>query len=105
MVCSHAPIAGSSSSEAASWLPNRAGNARLIGLSRSWNSPVPAGPHRHPQRSSLAPAAPNRDRRFFTCREVITTTVRPAASKASTSVPSPRSMATSVTLFRRSDGG
>jgi hypothetical protein len=25
----------------------------------------------------LAPAAPNRDRRFFTCREVITTTVRP----------------------------
>ena len=53
-------------------------------------------------RSSLAPAAPNRDRRFFTCREVITTTVRPAASRASTSGPSPRSMATSVTLFRRS---
>jgi hypothetical protein len=53
-------------------------------------------------RSSLAPDDPYRDRRFFTCRDVITTTVRPAASKASTSAPSPRSMATSVALFLRS---
>ena len=155
MVASHAPIACSSSSAAASWLPKRARNARLIGLSRSWNSVIPAGnatarwarswlqtatrcrtrsrrartairsemvagvsgtsgrsrarsvrsvsaSTNASNRSSLAPAAPNRDRRFLTCREVITTTVRPAPSRASTSGPSPRSMATSVTLFRRS---
>ena len=35
MVRSHPPIACSSSSAAASWLPNRARKARLIGLSRS----------------------------------------------------------------------
>ena len=155
MVASHAPMACSSSPAAVSWLPNRARNARLIGLSRSWNSRVPAGnatarcarswlpaatrcatrsrrartairsetvagvsgisgrsrarsvrsvsaSTNASNRSSLAPAAPNRDRRFFTCREVITTTVKPAASRASTSGPSPRSMATSVTLFLRS---
>ena len=155
MVASHAPMACSSSPAAVSWLPNRARNARLIGLSRSWNSRVPAGnatarcarswlpaatrcatrsrrartairsetvagvsgisgrsrarsvrsvsaSTNTSNRSSLAPAAPNRDRRFFTCREVITTTVKPAASRASTSGPSPRSMATSVTLFLRS---
>ena len=74
MVASHAPIACSSSPAAASWLPKRARNARLIGLSRSWNSviaagnatarwarswlqaatrcahQVPACPYRHPQR-------------------------------------------------------
>ena len=155
MVASHAPMACSSSPAAASWLPNRARNARLIGLSRSWNSLSPAGnatarcarswlpaatrcatrsrrartairseivasasgisgrsrarsvrsvsaSTNESNRSSLAPAAPNRDRRFFTCREVITTTVMPAASSASTSGPSPRSMATSVTLLLRS---
>ena len=92
---------------------------------------VDMGPHRHPQRDGrgrigdqrpqpgpvrtqrvrqhervesvvFAPAAPNRDRRFFTCRKVITTTVRPAVSRASTSGRPPRSMATSVTLLRRS---
>ena len=155
MVASHAPIACSSSPAAASWLPERARNARLTGLSRSWNSLVPAGnatarwarswlpaatrcatrsrrartvirsemvagvpgtsgrnrarsvrsvsaSTNASNRSSSAPAAPNRDRRFFTCPEVITTTVRPAPSRASTSGPSPRSMATSVTLLRRS---
>jgi len=50
----------------------------------------------------LPPAALNRDRRFFTCRDVITTTVRPAASSAATSGPSPRSIATSPTPARRS---
>jgi len=50
----------------------------------------------------LPPAAPYRDRRFFTCREVITTTVRPAASSASTSTPSLRSIATSTAPFLRS---
>ncbi len=47
-------------------------------------------------RSSLLPADPYRDRRFFTCRGVITTTVMPAASRASTTGPSPRSIATSA---------
>jgi hypothetical protein len=43
----------------------------------------------------LLPADPYRARRFLTCREVITTTVTPAASKASTSGPSLRSIAAS----------
>ena len=116
---------------AASWLPNRARNARLIGLSSSPNSPTAAGnatarcarswlaaatrwatrslrartaarsatvagvsgisgrsrarsvrsvsaSTNESNRSSLSPADPYRDRRFLTCREVITTTVRPA---------------------------
>ena len=155
MVFSQAPIACSSSSAAASWLPKRARNARLIGLSSSQNSPTAAGnatarwarswlhaatrcatrslrartaarnvivagvsgisgrsrarsvrsvsaSTNASNRSSLAPAAPYRDRRFFICREVITTTVRPAASSAPTSTPSPRSIATSLAPARRS---
>ena len=50
-------------------------------------------------RSSLAPDEPYRDRRFLTCREPITTTVRPAASSVSASTPSPRSIATSPAPF------
>ncbi len=53
-------------------------------------------------RSSLAPADPYRDRRFFICREVITTTVSPASSSAPTSTPSPRSIAVSLTPAARS---
>jgi hypothetical protein len=48
----------------------------------------------------LLPADPYRDRRFFTCRGVITTTVTPAASRASTSGPSLRSIAASRTPAR-----
>ena len=44
----------------------------------------------------MLPADPYRDRRFLICRGVITTTVTPAASKASTTGPSPRSIATSA---------
>ncbi len=155
MVFSQAAMACSSSRAAASWLPKRARNAKLTGLSRSRNSPAAAGnatarwarswlhaatrcatrarrartaarsvrvagasgisgrsrarsvrsvsaSTNASNRSSLAPADPYRDRRFFTCREAITTTVRPAASSAATSTPSPRSIATSLTPPPRS---
>ena len=154
-VLSQPAIAFSSSRAAASWLPNRARNARLSGPSSSLNRPTAAGNATarwarswlaaatrwatrslrartaarsaivagvsgtsgrsrarsvrsvsastyESNRSSLPPAAPYRDRRFFTCREVITTTVRPAASSASTSTPSLRSIATSTAPFLRS---
>jgi hypothetical protein len=155
MVFSQPAIACSSSCPAASWLPKRSRNARLIGLPRSQNRPIAAGnatarwacswlqaatrcvtrflrartaarsarvagasgisgrsrarsvrsvsaSTNASNRSSLAPADPYRDRRFFTCREAITTTVRPAASSAATSTPSPRSIATSLTPPPRS---
>ncbi len=49
-------------------------------------------------RSSLASADPYRERRFFICREVVTTTVSPASSSA----PSLRSIAASLTPAARS---
>lgn len=49
--------------------------------------------HSRRSRSSLLPADPYRDRRFFTCCGVITTTVRPATSSASTTGPLLRSIA------------
>jgi hypothetical protein len=52
--------------------------------------------------SSLTPAGPYRDRGLFTCRELITTTTKPAASNDSTSTPSLRSIATSQAPFSRS---
>jgi hypothetical protein len=53
-------------------------------------------------RSSFAPEDTYRDRRFFTCRDEITTTVSPAASSASTRTPSLRSIATSRAPLLRS---
>ena len=53
-------------------------------------------------RSSLPPPDRYRARRFFTRRELTTTTVRPAASSAPTSTPPPRSIATSATPVPRS---
>ncbi len=53
-------------------------------------------------RSSLLPADPYRDRRFLICRGVMTTTSIPAASTASTTGPSGRSIATRATEWRSS---
>jgi hypothetical protein len=53
-------------------------------------------------RSSLLPADPYRPRRFLTWFGLITTTVNPASSRASTTGPSGRSMATSPTPSLRS---
>ena len=98
---------------------------QLVTLRHPMRDRVPAGPHRCLQRGrrrrigdqgpQLGPVRAQRacqherielvvfgaddlyrDRKFFTCRDVITTTVRPAASRALTSTSSPCSIATSL---------
>ena len=101
--------------------------AELVGHRHPGMDEVLAGSHRHPQRdgrprcrgsavaagggrcaahrrarrrrtrSSLLPADPYRPRRFFSWFGAITTTARPASSRASTTGPSGRSIATSHT--------
>ena len=79
-----------------------AGLSGVSGCSRARSVRRVSASTKASNRSSLLPAEPYRPRRFFTWFGLITTTVSPASSSASTTGPSGRSMATSPTPVRAS---